>query len=99
MDGFDSGTSRAEGLHGSLVWLQSPKWVDRCCPYLQALNNHKLAIHPVVANKSEGGVWQNQRQPYQCLRNLLRKLNLKHCQVEVHKEYFWTLFSNHRENS
>ena len=23
----------------------------------------------------------------------------KHCQIEVQKEYFWTLFSNHRENS
>ena len=23
----------------------------------------------------------------------------KHCQVEVHKEYFWTSFSNHRKIS
>ena len=27
------------------------------------------------------------------------KVDKKHCQVEVHKEYFWTSFSNHRENS
>ena len=64
------------------------------------VKQHKFCAIGVNANGIKGK-WSTFKNVVNKIKPLIWNIQetKKHCQVEVQKEYIWTSFSNHRENS